>query len=147
MLGPVTDDPRRAVPAYRFDHIHLNSADPRAAAEYYRRIFGARIVESVQLDGQPRFDVDLDGLMIFLAQVAPGAEVAGPAADAPGLAHFGLRVEDLDQAVADLRRAGAKFAVEPYTSKRRAGLRVAFIEAPENVLIELLERRDPGRAG
>lgn len=128
---------------YRLDHIHLNSRDPQAAAEYYRRTFGARVIESVQLDGQPRFDVDLDGLMIFIAPVSPGAPAPAPAGDALGIAHFGLRVDDLDEAVAALRHAGARFAVEPYASKRKAGLRVAFVEAPENVLIELLERREP----
>jgi catechol 2,3-dioxygenase-like lactoylglutathione lyase family enzyme len=136
------------VRGYRLDHIHLNSRDPRAAAEYYRRTFGARIIESVQLDGQPRFDVDLDGLMIFIAQAPPDAAEAGaPAGDAIGIAHFGLRVPDLDEAVATLERAGARFAVPPYASKRKAGLRIAFVEAPENVLIELLERREPEPSG
>lgn len=134
---------------YRLDHIHLNSRDPQAAAEYYRRTFGARVIESVQLDGQPRFDVDLDGLMIFIAPIAPTSPDAAPApaGNALGIAHFGLRVDDLDEAVAALRRAGARFAVEPYVSKRKPGLRVAFVEAPENVLIELLERREPEPAG
>lgn len=132
------------MPSYRFDHIHLNSQDPQAAAEYYRRIFGARIIESIQLDGQPRFDVDLDGLMIFIRKVSPDAkEVVGPAAGAIGISHFGLCVDDLDDAIARLKRAGAKLAVEPHTSERKAGLRIAFVEAPERVLIELLERRVP----
>lgn len=145
----MADDPRRGTGrTYRLDHIHLNSEDPRAAAEYYGRTFGARVIESVQLDGQPRFDVDLDGLMIFIAPVPPGAERAGgPAGDSLGISHFGLRVDDLDEAVACLKRAGARLAVEPYASKRKAGLRVAFVEAPEHVLIELLERREPERTG
>jgi catechol 2,3-dioxygenase-like lactoylglutathione lyase family enzyme len=136
------------MPSYRFDHVHLNSKDPQAAAEYYRRTFGARVIESIQLDGQPRFDVDLDGLMIFIAKVPSEAEeAAGPDADAIGISHFGLCVDDLDDAVATLKRAGAKLAVEPYTSKRKAGLRIAFVEAPDRVLIELLERRSPGTSG
>jgi len=130
------------MPSYRFDHIHLNSRDPQAAAEYYRRTFGARVIESIQLDGQPRFDVDLDGLMIFIAKVSPDAET-GTANDAIGMSHFGLCVDNLDDAVAALKHAGAKFAVEPYASKRKAGLRIAFVQAPENVLIEILERRGP----
>ena len=86
--------------------------------------------------------------MIFIAQVSPDAPNApGAADDALGISHFGLCVDDLDDAVATLKRAGARLAVEPYTSKRKAGLRIAFVEAPENVLIELLERRSPETSG
>jgi lactoylglutathione lyase len=132
--------------AYRLDHVHLNSRDPQRAAQYYRDMFGAQIVESIQLDGQPRFDVDLGGLMIFIATAGPNAK-EWPSADGVGIAHFGLRVDDLDLAVAELKAAGATFAVEPYVSTRKAGLRVAFVQAPENVLIELVERRDAGTVG
>jgi lactoylglutathione lyase len=138
---------RPPVTTYRFDHIHLNSRDPEMAAEYYRTTFGARVVASVQLDGQPRFDVDLNGLMIFIALVPDQPEDGlRPDDMSIGLAHFGLRVDDLDDAVAELRRRGATIAVEPYLSTRRKGLRVAFVEAPENVRIELLERDESAAA-
>ena len=56
-----------------------------------------------------------------------------------GLDHFGLRVDDMDAAVAELKRRGAHFSVEPRTI--RPGVRIAFVQAPDNVRIELLERR------
>jgi catechol 2,3-dioxygenase-like lactoylglutathione lyase family enzyme len=55
-----------------------------------------------------------------------------------GLDHFGLRVDDLDRTATDLKNRGASFALEPTTL--RPGLRIAFLSAPENVRIELLER-------
>src|SRR5207245_2082298 len=63
---------------YRYDHMHLRSRDVKKTAEYYHRVFGARIVESIQSDGKPRTDLDLDGLTIFIAPVAP--EAATPSA-------------------------------------------------------------------
>ena len=53
---------------YTYDHIHLRSQDPMATAQYFNKMFDAKIVESVQSDGQPRIDIDVNGLMIFIAK-------------------------------------------------------------------------------
>jgi lactoylglutathione lyase len=129
-------------PTYRYDHMHLRSRDVKTTAAYYHQMFDAEIVESVQSDGRPRTDLDLNGLTIFIAPVAPEAAVPpAPAEPYVGLDHFGLRVEDMDEAVAELRRRGASFTMEPRTI--RPGVKIAFIQAPDNVRIELLERRTP----
>ena len=36
------------MPVYSYDHIHLRSRDPMATAQYYQKMFDAKIVESVQ---------------------------------------------------------------------------------------------------
>ena len=125
---------------YRYDHMHLRSRDVKKTAEYYRQMFDAEIVESVQSDGKPRTDLDLNGLTIFIAAV-PAEATTPPAPAEPyvGLDHFGLRVDDMDAAVADLKRRGASFTLEPRTI--RPGVRIAFVQAPDDVRIELLERR------
>ena len=61
-----------------------------------------------------------------------------------GLDHFGLRVENLDDAAAELRAKGADFTSEPH--EIRPGVRIAFVVAPGNIRIELLEK-DPNRVG
>ena len=124
---------------YRYDHMHLRSRDVKKTAEYYHRVFGATILESVQSDGRPRTDLDLDGLTIFIAPVPSDAAIpSAPTDPYIGLDHFGLRVENMDEAVAELKRRGASFTMEPRTI--RPGVRIAFVEAPDNVRIELLER-------
>ena len=122
---------------YTYDHIHLLSEDPMATAQYFNRMFGAAIVESVQTDGQPRVDLDLNGLVIFIARTAPGTR---PSADHPhqGLDHFGLKVADIAAAAAELKAKGAEFTTEPH--QLRPGLKIAFMLAPGNIRIELLER-------
>ena len=126
-------------PTYRYDHMHLRSRDVKKTAEYYHQMFDARIVESIQSDGKPRTDLDLNGLTIFIAPVPLDAAVP-PAPTEPyvGLDHFGLRVENMDEAVGELRRRGADFTMEPRTI--RPGVKIAFVRAPDNVRIELLER-------
>ena len=126
-------------PTYHYDHIHLVSRDPKATAKYYEKMFGAKVIETVQPDGSPRIDLDLNGLAIFILRVAPGEDLpTSPRDRYLGLDHFGLRVNNLDEAVAELKRKGAEFAVEPRMA--RPGLKIAYVRAPENVRIELLER-------
>lgn len=125
---------------YRFDHVHLFSRNPQETARYYRQMFDAELVESVMPDGKPRIDVKIGGLNIFIFRVDPGHDLpSAPGGRHIGLDHFGLIVDDLDAAAAELRRRGAVFAEEPRTV--REGLRIAFLQAPENVRIEILERR------
>ena len=62
---------------YTYDHIHLRSKDPMATAQYFNKMFDAKILESVQTDGQSRIDIDVNGLMIFIA-AADDTTPAGP---------------------------------------------------------------------
>jgi lactoylglutathione lyase len=121
-----------------FEHIHLRSPDPEATAKFYAEMFGAEIIRSAPA-GKPRIDLNLGGQAIFIAEVAPGDKTAAPP-DSPyqGLDHIGLRVDDIDATVAALKAKGVKFTMEPTTI--RPGTRIAFLRAPENVSIELLQR-------
>lgn len=127
------------MPNYTYDHIHIRSQDPMATAQWYEKMFGAKIIESTQPDGSPRVDLDINGLTVFIMRVATDAPA--PGADTVvslGLDHFGLRVENMDAAVAELTEKGAEFTMEP--RKLRPGLIITYIVAPENVRIELLQR-------
>jgi lactoylglutathione lyase len=127
------------MPQYSYDHIHLRTRDPRGTADWYARMFGARVIESVQSDGQPRIDLDINGLTVFIAQVPADADMAEAPADPHlGLDHFGLRVDNLDAAAAELKARGVVFTTEPRTI--RPGVRIAFVQCPDNVRVELLER-------
>jgi lactoylglutathione lyase len=124
---------------YHFDHLHLVSRDPKATARYYQKMFDAKIIESIEPDGKPRIDLNMNGLVIFIFPVGPEENLpAGPSGRYVGLDHFGFRVDNLDETVAELKQRGVEFAVEPFT--RRPGLKIAFIRAPENVRIEIMER-------
>ena len=125
------------MPTYSYDHIHLRSREPMETAQYFNKMFDARIVESIQSDGQPRIDLDLNGLTIFIAQ-ADNTTPEGPVDPHLGLDHFGLRVDNMAEAAADLKAKGAEFSTEP--RDLRPGVKIAFVRAPGDVRIELLER-------
>jgi catechol 2,3-dioxygenase-like lactoylglutathione lyase family enzyme len=102
-------------------------------------MFDAKVIETVQPDKSIRIDVNLNGLAIFNLRVSADEDVGlGPAGPYLGLDHFGLRVNNLDDTAAELKRRGCEFAIEPRTV--RPGLRIAYVRGPENVRIELVER-------
>jgi lactoylglutathione lyase len=125
------------MPTYTYDPIHLRSRDPMETARYYNKMFDAEIIESVQPGGQPRIDLNINGLTIFIAHADENTP-SGLVDPHLGLDHFGLRVDNLDVSVAELKERGAEFAVEPH--ELRPGLRIAFVRTPDDVRIELLER-------
>ena len=127
------------MPKYTYDHIHLRSKQPDEMAAWFERIFDAQVIKSVQSDGFVRTDLNIDGLMVFIAPVAADAAMtASPPDPHLGLDHFGFRVDNLDETVAELKGRGAEMAAEPRTI--RPGVRVAFVRAPDDVRIELLQR-------
>ena len=125
------------MPEVRWDHLHLRSSDPEATAQYYVHVFGAAPVNKVDVRGAARVIVDLAGLHLFIEQV-PSDTPTPPQPPYLGLEHIGLAVTNIDAVCAELKARGAEFAVEPHSP--RPGLRMAFVRAPENVRIEVLER-------
>jgi len=124
---------------FAYDHIHLRSPDAEATARWYETMFGAEIIRSVQSDGRPRLDLNLGGVAVFIAQVPPDQAVAAsPQPPYLGLEHIGLRVNGIDDVVAELKKQGAECRGGPKTS--RPGVRIAFLRGPQNVHIELLDR-------
>ena len=133
------------MPVYRYDHVHLRSPDPEAAARFFQTMFGAEVVRGTYAEGtfypgQPRVFVKLGGQTVLIApphhDEPTGAEPRFPHF---GLEHIGLTVDDVDVAVADLRAKGAEIAVEPMDYS--AGTRLAFIRGPDGVMIEIVQRR------
>ena len=53
-----------------------------------------------------------------------------------GVAHFGLHVDNLDEAVEAIRRQGVEILSEP---REYSGLRFAYVGGPDGVIVELLE--------
>ncbi|MDH3600292.1 MAG: VOC family protein [Candidatus Tectomicrobia bacterium] len=126
-------------PVYTYDHIHIRTRDPETTLRYFHEMFDAKLVEYVQSNGKPRVDLDLNGLTIFVAEVAPDADIPSAPSEAYiGLDHLGLRVDSVDEAAAELKRRGATVTMEPKTI--RPGVRIAFVQGPDDIRIELLER-------
>ncbi len=128
---------------YTYDHIHVRTKDPEGMANFFETMFNAKVLRLIQSDGAPRVDLDVNGLAIFIASVAPEEHIdLSPRDPHLGLDHFGFRVDDIDGAVEDLRSKGAEIYTEPRTI--RPGVRIAFVRGPDDVRIELLQRDGSG---
>lgn len=125
------------MPEYRCDHVHLRSADASAAAAFYVGMFGATEEFRRTVDGMLRIGLNLGGLIVFIDQVPDGTP-STPPAPFIGIEHLCLAVRGLDAAAAELRSRGVVFVTEPRDA--RPGLRFAFVEGPDGVRIELVDR-------
>jgi lactoylglutathione lyase len=124
--------------SYYFDHLHILSRNPKAAAEFYHQIFDAEIIEVFEPHGKQWLDIRINGLSLFIFPVAPEENLPDSLHSRyVGLDHFGFRVDNLNETVAELKRRGVQFAVEPFTTRR--GFKIAFIQGPDHVRIELQE--------
>jgi catechol 2,3-dioxygenase-like lactoylglutathione lyase family enzyme len=125
--------------AYRCDHLHLRSPDPAAAAAFYVEALGAKETARMPVRDRLRVILDLGGLTVFIEEVP--ADTARAPATTPfvGIEHIGLAVDDLDAALDAHRARGTRITAE--AQQVRPGVRIAFLEGPDGVVLELLERR------
>ena len=131
-----------------FDHVHLLSEDPRAAARWYEEILGGSIIDQSEVLGAPQFAVRLGGMRLLIRGRRPGE---APAAANPmrqytgyashnrwGTDHFGYDYHgDLRAFCEEIRAKGATFAAEPWEFS--PGNVICFLQAPDNVSIELMQ--------
>ena len=125
-----------------FDHVHLVSKDPRAAASWYVDKLGGEVVKSVESRGAAQIYVSFGGALAIIVRGQRAAELA---VEKPGLQwgvdHFGMQVKgDFDGFCAGLRSKGVAFSMDP--TDINPTTRIAFIQAPDGVSVELLNRKD-----
>lgn len=119
------------MPDYWLDHIHLMSPDPVKTADFYEKMFAAkRVSMRDEGDGRAMAKLDLNGITILINQrTGDNAQV--------GLVHFGIRTDNLDEAVATMKAEGVEFTQD--IREIRPDFKISFLKAPEDVSIELQE--------
>ena len=127
---------------YKYDHVHLVSPDPRGTATFYERAFNARrVAEGRYPDGGSRVELEIEGTRLLIRSPNSAEQSAEDnPAGRHGLEHFGLRVDNIEAAVADLKAKGVEFIDEIQVSMP-TGAKIAFLMAPDNVMIEILQKK------
>ena len=130
---------------YRFEHVHVKCRDAQAAKDFYEKMFNAKTVYEGEVRGGRFFMMELGGTTLNLSEPGKGEELEPlkPRKEVwirYGIGHFGVRVKNLDEAVRELRAKGAEFIWEPRDI--RQGVRVAFIKAPDDDVIEIVQRSE-----
>lgn len=123
--------------SYKHDHTHLTSPDPEKVVGFYTQVMGAKVTKEQETPGGKMVDVDLGGIPVRISGHTGADNTWGPRF---GLHHLGLIVDNMDEFAADLKSKGVEFVVEPTQSQ--PSVRIAFIKAPDNVLFELIEKKE-----
>jgi lactoylglutathione lyase len=130
---------------FRINHIHIKSQDPRKAAEWWGRAFAFKIVSDetrVFGDRFIRCQTEDGGMIVSISNARTGETLgAGNASARYGLEHFAIESAAIDADIARLVDLGAKLQEGPVQAPN--GVRFAFLAAPDEVRIELLELPKP----
>lgn len=125
--------------SYHFDHLHQITPDPEKAAQFYVNMFGARVLNTRNIQGgRVLISMELGGAPVSLISPTTQDQEAPIPPKYYGLHHFGIKTDDIDTAVAELKAKGVKFTQE--IAEPIPGVRVTFLLGPDSVPIELLQR-------
>jgi len=135
--------------AYRINHIHLKAPDPRKTAEWYTRAFNFKIVgDETRVFGDRfiRCTSEDGALAVNISGARTGETLgSGDASAHHGLEHFGFDSENLEADITRLEGLGARLLEGPIQNPN--GPRIAFLRAPDDVRVELVERKKAAIAG
>jgi len=120
------------------DHVHVICGDVEEAVKYFKNVFEGKETSRGEIRGLPIVRVDVKGLIVALMGTAPGSDQLVAGKGSRGLDHFGFTVKELEKTVEDLKKRGAKISIGP--SVAGPGVKYAFIDGPEGIRIELVER-------
>lgn len=131
---------------YTNSHTHLTGAHPEKLVDFYTRVMGGKIDREFLLAGSHKtWDVNLGGLLIRISDWTNADEALkeeyarARGRHQFGIHHLAMTVDDMDLAYTELKANGAEFVLPPKATGPTS--KVAFVVAPENVLIELIERK------
>ena len=124
------------MPTYHIEHIHHETKNVTATAQFYQDILGA------VPEGEPVVDENgvtwarlmLAGLRLTITD-RPASAIGEDRN--MGYDHLAVGTSDFEGAVRDLREKGVEFWLEP--RRPAPGQGIAFIKGPDNSKIELLE--------
>jgi len=144
-------------PHHHLGHVHLLSADPVAAGEWYMKYFGAvrhgkeppsrepAFYKGYQVGPSMSLTSDNINIIIFPKEFAPTA-YPGPwknrtsfdSTEGRVVDHIGFSFDNLSEALERMRKDGVKVTQEIQTAFR-GRVKYAFIEGPDRIRIELVE--------
>lgn len=122
-------------------HVGIRVAELGVSLDFYTRLLGLQLEEVVELGGQ-KFYFLTDGKMRLELEPAVEGGAAGPLGR--GLSHLALAVSDLAARAAALKAAGVRFLLEPI--QLRPDRKIAFVEDPDGVAVQLIEFLENQRA-
>ena len=127
--------------SYFINHVHIRSKNPEQSAGWYEKYFDAKTLSSKEvIPGTLTITMDTGGptRLNISSQPAGSSEATLPAElNTLGLEHFGFGTENLAADLTKFKDAGIRIVLPSTTIP--GGAKIAFIEGPDKVLIELVQ--------
>jgi predicted enzyme related to lactoylglutathione lyase len=122
------------MPNYNMNHIHHEAADVKVAADWYIKLFDAKSDEPFEKGGATWQRVYIGDITVTITDRAD----SGPAVERfLGYDHLGIQSDDFDATLARIEECGVEIWTGPMDG---GGFRIIFINGPDNVKIELMEK-------
>ena len=115
----------------KLNHVHLKTRDPEKTAKFYVDTLGAKIVGEA---GNGGYRLDLHGLSLNVTNFVQSQTRE----QKYGMEHFALNTDDLDGTVSKLKANGAQVLEQMVSGN---GRRIAFLEGPDGVQLEIIEAK------
>jgi lactoylglutathione lyase len=120
----------------KFTYAGIRVKDLEASVAFYTKVLGMKDLGRGTVDAAKGQTVDLagdGGFVLELNYYEKGSRFATDYVVGEGLDHLAFRVEDLDKALAEAKKAGHPVVLEMKTATSRW----AYIEDPNGIWIEL----------
>ena len=115
--------------AFKLNHVHLKTPDPKKTAQFYVDNLGAKVVGQAGGNG---LQLDLHGLAVNVTKFIDSQNHE----QKYGMEHFAIDTDDMPTLVAKLKASGARILEETTLG---SGRKVCFLEGPDGVHLELIE--------
>ncbi len=115
--------------AFKINHLHFKSPDPKTTAQWYVDHLGAKIEGELGTIG---YRLDLNGITINVSEFVEGQKLE----QFYGLEHVALDTDDMDATIADLEAAGSSILEQ---REPGGGWKICFFEGPQGVRLEVIQ--------
>jgi predicted enzyme related to lactoylglutathione lyase len=126
---------------YSINHVHVRSEHPEQSAEWYKKYFNAEILSSKEvIPGTITITLDTGGpvRLNISSQPKDSSPDTTPAIlNKLGLEHFGFQTSDIESDINKFNKENIPVVMN--VTSIPGGAKIAFIEGPDNVLIELVQ--------
>jgi lactoylglutathione lyase len=120
----------------RWNHTGLKTANLEKSIHFYCDTLGFRKLEKVEVLGRLYHFVGNDTVNIEI-EVCKLSDTQADMREHTGLYHLCFTVDDLEKTAADLKQKGVTFMMPP--SQFRPDRKIAFIQDPDGVIIQLIQ--------
>ena len=98
---------------YTFMEVSLASRDVQVQEDWWKKMFDAKVLFRGRMMSQPFSRILACGITIIFREDPELVLPPGPGEEKQFRQHLGLRVDDLEAAIAELEAKGAKFVMTP----------------------------------